>query len=905
MSFGAEIKDFVNAYRGVKSTQEESARTDYYKALTDKTKKGPRSESDPDGVMDGLDAEGNPTPETMDTNAPHGMLWNFGKWLGLTGGDKPNPTQPMSATQKGAVEQALPVNALEASQTTYDTPDDQMNGYSRGGVVQQGRGQLDAAQDPQSFDDGGPEADAAIPTPTPRPDAGSLQARSQPEVMNDGGPEADAAIPVSETTTSSAPSTRPAVSSPDVEGDVAENMGGDMGDIGAALHAGIVNLQQHFKLDPGAGAVPDQQSVASGRKALFDSEGRAPAQDMQQLAQVVDPKGELTHSQMILRAMTKGYEHYMAKGDPQRAANFASQIIQYSTFEAAKHGDDALQALQKGDINAAAQSLKAGYDNIPDGREATDVKVNPDKTVSVTETDVKTGKPVQQHTLSPEELYGAAVGLKNKTLAWRALMAAAGSAKGYNPPESDAYTAAQAKLAGANPDGTLTDAGNQQEAVPTKPQGQGDQILTHADPNAMHMVESGNNPNAVSPKGAVGVGQTMPGTLRSPGFGVAPAKDNSPAEQQRVADDYLNALVQKFGPVDGHIAYNWGPQNMIAWKQQGGDFRRLPQETQNYLGRIAVAQAHGGQPGQQDQQPSLQPAVYRTSQPAPSAPGAQPQQQPNNPLALRPALPEDQAEAPPAEPQMTNLGQAPTPPKQVSMGDFDTANMGPKERAALLKQIVATNTANRQRFNEEMRLYQSKAQEARTQFAADRQKYQDQVKAQKPGKDPLSLPVKDRGDAIKALQEARPDPKDQADPVGKAFGTFQPTTQKIVDSLAYDLYTHNGGDPSTAYRMAVNMMVPQQLNFQPHEMANGNVRIVFRDGSKVAMSKNAFDQMAAARGNELYVTRKGKEAADKTAADRARLVDKGKKAAQATGNIAKKALGAIPTDAAQAALEGG
>ena len=142
-------------------------------------------------------------------------------------------------------------------------------------------------------------------------------------------------------------------------------------------------------------------------------------------------------------------------------------------------------------------------------------------------------------------------------------------------------------------------------------------LIARADPAAMHVVESGNDPAAVSPAGAVGAAQTMPATLQSPGFGVQPAKDNSPEEQQRVGDDYLQALNQKYGnPVLAHIAYNYGPTNTDKWLAAGGDFAKLPPETQQYLGRIAVAQAvpQGQQPGQQPQ-PGAQ------GQPQPQQPG--------------------------------------------------------------------------------------------------------------------------------------------------------------------------------------------------------------------------------------------------------------------------------------------
>lgn len=102
--------------------------------------------------------------------------------------------------------------------------------------------------------------------------------------------------------------------------------------------------------------------------------------------------------------------------------------------------------------------------------------------------------------------------------------------------------------------------------------------------DAVEQQESGGNPFAVSPKGAMGPMQTMPGTLASPGFGVAPARDSSVAEQRRVGNDYLQAMVQKYGVTGGLAAYNWGPGNWeAALNSSGGDPRvalsKAPKET--------------------------------------------------------------------------------------------------------------------------------------------------------------------------------------------------------------------------------------------------------------------------------------------------------------------------------------
>lgn len=106
-------------------------------------------------------------------------------------------------------------------------------------------------------------------------------------------------------------------------------------------------------------------------------------------------------------------------------------------------------------------------------------------------------------------------------------------------------------------------------------------------------VESGGNPGAVSPAGATGPMQTMPGTLQNPGFGIQPAKDNSPAEQARVGQQYLGAMMQKYNnnPIAAAAAYNWGPSNFDAAMQKTGGnvlaaLAQAPKETQDYVQKV-------------------------------------------------------------------------------------------------------------------------------------------------------------------------------------------------------------------------------------------------------------------------------------------------------------------------------
>jgi len=63
--------------------------------------------------------------------------------------------------------------------------------------------------------------------------------------------------------------------------------------------------------------------------------------------------------------------------------------------------------------------------------------------VTVTETNTETGRPIGTHTLSPEDLYAAATGMANKSLAWQRIMQAAATRKDADIPVSGDESAAQ------------------------------------------------------------------------------------------------------------------------------------------------------------------------------------------------------------------------------------------------------------------------------------------------------------------------------------------------------------------------------------------------------------------------------------------------------------------------------
>lgn len=98
--------------------------------------------------------------------------------------------------------------------------------------------------------------------------------------------------------------------------------------------------------------------------------------------------------------------------------------------------------------------------------------------------------------------------------------------------------------------------------------------------HAVVKAESSYNPRAVSPAGARGLMQLMPGTASA--LGVLDSFD--PLQNVMGGARYIRQMLDRFG---GDLrkalaAYNWGPGNVEA---KGMD--RMPEETRNYVAYIA------------------------------------------------------------------------------------------------------------------------------------------------------------------------------------------------------------------------------------------------------------------------------------------------------------------------------
>lgn len=113
----------------------------------------------------------------------------------------------------------------------------------------------------------------------------------------------------------------------------------------------------------------------------------------------------------------------------------------------------------------------------------------------------------------------------------------------------------------------------------------------------MQQIESGNRDFDAqgrpiqSPAGAMYRNQVMPATARDPGYGITPARDESPEEYNRVGQEYYQAMLKKFGgdKAAAAAAYNAGPGRVERNMQANAgtmNVGQLPQETQGYLQKL-------------------------------------------------------------------------------------------------------------------------------------------------------------------------------------------------------------------------------------------------------------------------------------------------------------------------------
>jgi hypothetical protein len=99
-------------------------------------------------------------------------------------------------------------------------------------------------------------------------------------------------------------------------------------------------------------------------------------------------------------------------------------------------------------------------------------------------------------------------------------------------------------------------------------------------------VESGYDPSAISPAGALGLMQLLPGTLQreAEALGTSASDPRDPVANVRAGIRYLRRCVDSYPDQDlALMAYNAGPNRLYAWIQAGGV---VPGEVTGYARRV-------------------------------------------------------------------------------------------------------------------------------------------------------------------------------------------------------------------------------------------------------------------------------------------------------------------------------
>jgi hypothetical protein len=113
---------------------------------------------------------------------------------------------------------------------------------------------------------------------------------------------------------------------------------------------------------------------------------------------------------------------------------------------------------------------------------------------------------------------------------------------------------------------------------------------------AVIRVESGGDPHAISPAGAVGLMQVMPSTWEALTARHALGRDPFDTRANILAGTaYLRELIDRYADLPTALAaYNAGPARVDAWRTRG---RALPTETVAYVARITpLIGTSGGSP---------------------------------------------------------------------------------------------------------------------------------------------------------------------------------------------------------------------------------------------------------------------------------------------------------------------
>jgi hypothetical protein len=119
---------------------------------------------------------------------------------------------------------------------------------------------------------------------------------------------------------------------------------------------------------------------------------------------LIDPKGNMSPGTRTAATMANIFEHFMGKGQPDKAAKAAAAVLESVKKETQTLFAISQAAAEEGDIGGAAKAWIRAYSGIPDGLEIT-ARQLPDGNLAIRRIDEQTGLVKDEMVMSPEDQF--------------------------------------------------------------------------------------------------------------------------------------------------------------------------------------------------------------------------------------------------------------------------------------------------------------------------------------------------------------------------------------------------------------------------------------------------------------------------------------------------------------------
>lgn len=376
MSFSAEMKDFLTAYKTGQSINASRTDQDYKEAKTEAEKLKTTRDNDPDTLK-------------LTTETARADLAN-------------KSDQLLNNASARATQAAARVNS--AAQADYVRSGTAIRNQRMYEMQNRKPAPAPGTEYPTGAVDTGEQ-----PALTPKRDAYGNILYADGGLVDDGEPDEDGVLDTAEIPTPAGAPTdvsarsRQIATAPStgLENVISPELGRDA--VREGVTYGITKAGLHQQ-----GAI---RSPAAQRKAQLIAQGAGSLseEELNAARKAVDPDDRMTESQRNMAALGSVYQFFANKGETEKAQRVAFQVIQSYRSASQRYAAIAAKAAESGNVDLATKAAIKAYANVPDGNDLS-IQLMPDGQLKyhVTGPD---GKTIDGGLATPKQLAAAATGL--------------------------------------------------------------------------------------------------------------------------------------------------------------------------------------------------------------------------------------------------------------------------------------------------------------------------------------------------------------------------------------------------------------------------------------------------------------------------------------------------------------